>query len=47
MSFYTKRVIRSADYNGALPDHTDIDIWESYAKNVLAHIDPDVYVCLV
>lgn len=47
MSIYTKRVIRSADYNGALPDHTDIDIWESYAKNVLAHIDPDVYGCLV
>lgn len=38
-----KRIISSHDYDGPLPDHTKIDIWECYAKHVLRFIDADAY----
>lgn len=34
-----KRVIASRDYNGSLPDHTNIRFWECYAKHVLMYLD--------
>ncbi|MEI3377281.1 MAG: hypothetical protein V8R08_05555 [Coriobacteriales bacterium] len=43
----TRNKVASSQYGGILPSHTKIDIWESYAKNVLKFIDERIYGGLI